>query len=59
MYIYAADYARGIDILKFDPEGARPSDDQRLDSWFAGDAKADDILVQQFQYACRLGTLQG
>jgi hypothetical protein len=59
MYIYAADYARGIDILKFDPEGARPSDDERLDSWFAGAAKADDILVQQFQYACRLGTLQG
>ncbi len=54
MYIYSADYARGIDILKFDPEAPRPTDAERLDAWFAGAAKAERSYTEQLAYWCRL-----
>lgn len=57
MYIYAADYARGIDILRFDPEAPRPSDDERLAAWFAGAEKASANAGAQLAYWCRTAAL--
>ncbi len=34
-YVYAMDYARGIDILKFDREAATPSQEETEASWLA------------------------
>jgi hypothetical protein len=34
-YVYAVDYARGIDILRFDRDGDRPTEQQRTASWLA------------------------
>jgi hypothetical protein len=33
--VYSVDYARGIDILRFDADGDRPTEDERVASWMA------------------------
>lgn len=33
--VYSVDYARGIDILRFDRAGERPTEDERTASWLA------------------------
>jgi hypothetical protein len=54
MWIYSADYARGIDILRFDPEAPRPSDDERLAAWFAGAEAAAAGAGRTLQTWCEL-----
>lgn len=33
--VYSVDYARGIDIIRFDREGERPTEEERVASWMA------------------------
>jgi hypothetical protein len=44
-YVYAMDYARGIDILRFDRDGATPSQEQLDASWLANLGKQGVMAV--------------
>jgi hypothetical protein len=55
-YVYAVDYARGIDILRFDRDGARPSEEERTASWLANLGRVS-LLASEERFACRLATL--
>jgi hypothetical protein len=54
-HVYAVDYARGIDILRFDPDGERPTEDARIGSWLAGLDRVG-LLSEQDRFSCRLAT---
>jgi hypothetical protein len=54
-HVYAVDYARGIDILRFDREGARPSEEERVASWLANLERVG-VLSAESRFSCRLAT---
>jgi hypothetical protein len=54
-YVYAVDYARGIDILRFDRDGPRPSEEQRTASWLANLDRVGTLAADE-RFACRLAT---
>ena len=51
--VYSVDYARGIDILRFDREGERPSEDERMASWLANLGRVGQA-AQAERYFCNL-----
>jgi hypothetical protein len=54
-YVYSTDYARGIDIIRFDRDpDLRPSEDEVRASWAAGFVKVAPYSDQARQW-CRLG----
>jgi hypothetical protein len=53
MYAYTVDYARGIDILKFDPKGATPSKDEIAASWFANLDRVGELSARE-RYLCQI-----
>lgn len=52
-YVYAVDYARGIDILRFDRDGARPTEAQRTASWLANLGMVGTLAAED-RFFCRL-----
>jgi hypothetical protein len=52
-YVYSMDYARGIDILKFDREGAVPSQEQFDASWLANLGK-QGVMALAERSLCRV-----
>jgi hypothetical protein len=55
-HVYAVDYARGIDILRFDRDGERPSEGERVASWLASRDRVG-VLSAEDRFACRLATV--
>lgn len=51
--VYSVDYARGIDIVRFDREGERPSEDERVASWLANLGKVGQA-AQTERYFCNV-----
>ena len=55
-HVYNVDYARGIDILRFDRDGERPTEDERTTSWLANLGRTA-FLSEQDRFTCRLATV--
>ena len=54
-YVYSLDAARGIDILRFDRKGRRPTAAESLRSWrLVGDVRPLSFVSQRERYLCRL-----
>jgi hypothetical protein len=54
-YVYTVDYARGIDILRFDPDPAlRPTATEIETSWLAGLDVTRNPFADAERYACRI-----
>ena len=53
-YVYTVDYARGIDILRFDRGGELPSEENRLASWLSTIGQAPGPLAERERYICSL-----
>jgi hypothetical protein len=54
-YVYTIDYARGIDILRFDPDPAlRPTATEIETSWLAGLDVTRNPFADAERYACRI-----
>jgi hypothetical protein len=54
-HVYAVDYARGIDILRFDRDGERPTEGERTASWLANLGRVG-VLAAEDRFTCRLAT---
>lgn len=54
-HVYSVDYARGIDILRFDRDAPRPSDDERGASW-AQNLGVQRGLAATDRFTCALAT---
>jgi hypothetical protein len=54
-HVYAVDYARGIDILRFDREGDRPTEQERVASWLANLHRFGALSAED-RFSCRLAT---
>ncbi len=52
-YAYTVDYARGIDILKFDPKGKVPTKQEFTQSWLANLGKVSP-LAERERYFCSI-----
>jgi hypothetical protein len=55
-HVYAVDYVRGIDVLRFDPEGERPTEQERVASWLANLDRVG-VLSEQDRFTCQLATV--
>jgi len=55
-HVYAVDYVRGIDILRFDRDGERPTEDARVASWLTNLGRVG-VLAAEDRFACRLSTV--
>jgi hypothetical protein len=53
-HVYVVDYVRGIDILKFDFEAERPSDDEVALSWLASAEREPADITRLEQLNCSL-----
>lgn len=53
-YVYVVDYARGIDILRFDRSAAPPSQAEIDASWLAKIGNLPSAAVAAEQFSCRL-----
>ncbi len=51
--VYSVDYARGIDILRFDRGGEKPSEDERVASWAANLGLVGDVATME-KWFCSL-----
>jgi hypothetical protein len=56
-YVYNVDYARGIDIISFEREAPRPSQDELDAAWIANLGAVSDFASAE-RYACRLAASQ-
>jgi hypothetical protein len=56
-YIYSMDYARGIDILRYDPEAEVPTQEEFDASWLANLGVVGPNAAAE-RYLCRLGVTQ-
>lgn len=54
-YVYSADYARGFDILRFDKDAPRGSEEARVASWAANLGVVSEHASLE-RYICRLAT---
>lgn len=55
-HVYSVDYARGIDILRFDRDGDRPTDDERAAAWLAGVDRIGTLAARD-RFTCALATV--
>ncbi len=55
LYAYTVDYARGIDILRFDPKGAVPTRDEIAASWLANLGRVGPASERE-RYMCRIAS---
>jgi hypothetical protein len=53
MYAYTVDYARGIDILRFDPKAETPSSSEFRASWLANLDRTGQLSERE-RYICRI-----
>lgn len=51
--VYSADYARGLDIVRFDKDGERPSEEERVNSWATNLGKLGEFSSAE-RYFCNL-----
>ena len=52
-YVYTVDYARGIDILRFDPKGKKPTKAEFDESWLANIDRVGKLSERE-RYICRI-----
>lgn len=55
-HVYNVDYARGIDILRFDRDGARPTEQERTASWLANLGRSGALAARD-RFTCSLATV--
>lgn len=52
-HVYSVDYARGIDILRFDAEAPRPTEQERVDAWLLSLGRVGELASRERAY-CQL-----
>lgn len=57
-YVYNIDYARGIDIVRFDPAAETPSESEIQASWLANLGVVGENAAME-RYACRAAAVDG